>query len=96
MEALDKFTNMLVMAAADGKLSDREIKFLLNRSARWGISETEFSLALTYAMSGEAELRIPADKRERRAMLQDLIRVMGADGQLQPVSDDLALLLAAK
>lgn len=96
MELLDKFTNLLVMAVADGKLSDREIKFLLNRCARWGISESEFSVALGYAMSEKAELRIPAEKRECRALLEDLIRVMAADGKLEDVEKDLFATAAAK
>ena len=96
MQLLEKFTNLLVMAVADGKLSDREIKFLLNRSARWGISETEFSRALQYAMSDKAELRIPTEKRECQALLQDLIRVMAADGKLGIVEKDLFATAAAK
>jgi uncharacterized tellurite resistance protein B-like protein len=96
MELLDKFTNLLVMAAADGSLTEREIKFLLNRSARWGISEREFSRAMEYALSEKAELKIAADRAQRTAMLQDLIRVMAADGDLAEIEKRLFATAAAK
>jgi len=36
MEKIDQFKNLLVMAAADGSLTDREIAFLSDRSQSWG------------------------------------------------------------
>jgi uncharacterized tellurite resistance protein B-like protein len=96
MNLLDKLTNLLVMAAADRSLTEREIHFLLNRSVRWGISEQEFSRALDYACSDEAELRIPANPDERLQMLQDLIRMMAADGNLAEVEKRLFATAAAK
>jgi uncharacterized tellurite resistance protein B-like protein len=96
MTLMDKLTNLLVMAAADGSLNEPEIKFLLNRSARWGISRDDFSQALEYACSRRAELRLPGDRAERIAMLKDLIRVMAADGALTETEKRLFATAAAK
>jgi uncharacterized tellurite resistance protein B-like protein len=90
------FTNLLIMAAADGALTEREIKFLMNRSARWGISEDEVAKAIKFALSDRAELRIPTREPERLAMLQDLIRMMAADGELAEVEKRLFATVAAK
>jgi uncharacterized tellurite resistance protein B-like protein len=95
MRRLEQFTNLLVMAVADGGLSEREFKFLLNRSARWGITDEQFSAALEYACSAQAELRIPVARNARIEMLQDLIRIMGADGSLSEVEKRLFATAAA-
>jgi uncharacterized tellurite resistance protein B-like protein len=96
MNHLDHLTNLLVMATVDGQLTEREIHFLLNRCARWGISQEDFTKALDYACSARAELRIPTDKDERLTMLQDLIRMMAADGKLTEVEKRLFATAAAK
>lgn len=96
MNNLEKFTNLLVMALVDGSLTEREFKFLLSRSARWGITEQEFTRGLEYAGSPGAELRIPARKTERAAMLQDLLRMMAADGDLAAEEKQLFSRVAAQ
>ncbi|MFV1965067.1 MAG: TerB family tellurite resistance protein [Pirellulaceae bacterium] len=96
MNFLQHFTNLLIMAAADGALTEREIKFLMNRSARWGITEEEFSKAVAYALSDKAELRVPTQEPERHSMLRDLIRMMAADGELADVEKQLFAAVAAK
>jgi hypothetical protein len=96
MNLLDKLTNLLVMAAVDRSFTEREIHFLLNRCVRWGISQQEFARALEYACSDEAELRIPPNKEDRINLLQDLIRVMAADGDLADVEKRLFATAAAK
>jgi uncharacterized tellurite resistance protein B-like protein len=96
MRPFDKLVNLLVMAVSDGSINDQELKFLLNRSARWGISKEQLSLAVQYAASEDAELRIPRERRESTAMLEDLIRMMAADGQLDEIEKRLFATAAAK
>ena len=85
MQLIDKLRNLLVMAAADGSLTEREIKFLGDRCRKWEITDLEFSNAIQYALSDKAELTIPPGRNERLSMLRDLILMMAADGKL----DDL-------
>jgi uncharacterized tellurite resistance protein B-like protein len=96
MRKIDKLRNLLVMAALDGKLSEREIRFLTDRCQRWGVSDAEFAGAVAYAMSADAELTIPPRKHDRLRMLQDLVSMMAADGALAEVERNLFALIAAK
>ena len=96
MHLLDKLRNLLVMAAVDGSLTQREIDFLTDRCQHWEISEDEFAAAIRYAISDEAQLSIPATQEERVEMLQDLIRMMAADGQLAEIEKELFATAAVK
>jgi uncharacterized tellurite resistance protein B-like protein len=96
MNRLEQLTNLLVMAVADGSFAEREFKFLISRSVRWGITEAEFSRALDYACSKTAALKIPPGKEDRVVLLRDLIRTMGADGNLSDVEKQLFSVAAAR
>ena len=85
MTFLDKLKNLMIMAFADGSLSQSELEFLSDRSVQWGISQTDFTAAVEFALSDEAELQIPPNKHDRIELLQDLIRTMAADGQLAEI-----------
>ncbi|HUG70377.1 MAG TPA: TerB family tellurite resistance protein [Pirellulaceae bacterium] len=89
MELHAKLRNLLVMAAADGSLTEREIAFLSDRRTRWGVPEDVFADAIRYAISDVAELEIPDSYEERVEMLQDLLRMMAADGNLAEVEKQL-------
>ena len=89
MELHAKLRNLLVMAAADGSLTEREIAFLADRRARWSVPEDVFADAIRYAISDVAEIEIPETHRERVEMLQDLLRMMAADGDLAEVEKQL-------
>ncbi len=89
MELHAKLRNLLVMAAADGSLTEREIAFLADRRKRWAIPEDVFAELVRYAISDVAELEIPEAQEERVEMLQDLLRMMAADGDLAEVEKQL-------
>ncbi|MDA1054293.1 MAG: TerB family tellurite resistance protein [Planctomycetota bacterium] len=89
MELHVKLRNLLVMAAADGSLTEREIAFLTERRERWAVPEDVFANAIRYAISDVAELEIPASHKERVEMLQDLLRMMAADGDLAEIEKKL-------
>ena len=38
MDHQDFFNNLMIMATADGKLTDEEIALLVERAKKWGIS----------------------------------------------------------
>ena len=95
MEPLELFRNLFIMAAADGKLTEDEVQFLSLRSARWGITNAQFTAALKGAHEPGAQLTIPADHEQRRAMLCELVRLMGVDGELATVEKELFAVAAA-
>ena len=96
MDRLEKLKNLFVMAAADGNLSQEEVGFLADRSKRWGLTDDQFTAAIQYAMSPEATLSIPQDKRDRKDMLRDLVRIMAADGELADIEKQLFAIAAAE
>lgn len=89
MELHVKLRNLLVMAAADGSLTEREIAFLSDRREHWAVPEDAFADAIRYAISDVAALEIPESHDERVEMLQDLIRMMAADGHLAEIEKQL-------
>lgn len=96
MNTSDKLRNLLVMAAADGSMTEAEIGFLSDRAKGWSIPEEEFAAAIRYAISDDAQLVVPATREERVAMLQELIRMMAADGELADVEKELFATAAVK
>lgn len=85
MEKRNLFRNLMLLAVADGKLTEEEIAFLSLRSARWGISDSEFQDALRAARRKDAEFVIPPGREARLELLRDMLRMMAVDGQLADV-----------
>ncbi len=85
----------MVMAVADGKVTDEELHLLTSRAVRWGITDDEFESAIEYAQSPGASLAIPAMKSERMELLRELLQMMAADGVLQDIEKQLFAVAAA-
>ena len=96
MKIMDKLRNLLVMAASDGRLSENEIRYLTHRCEKWGLPETALADAISYALSGDAELTVPPRESERLEMLEDLMKMMAADGALAETERDLFAIAAAR
>lgn len=96
MDRLAQIRNLLVMAAADGSLTEREIDFLMDRCKQWSIPDHEFAEAIRYAISAEAQFSIPESLADRQTMLRDLLRMMAADGELAEVEKRLFATAAVK
>lgn len=96
MQHLDHLKNLVIMAAADGTLSEQEIALLVDRCSALGLEEEDLEKAIAFALSGEAKLKFPVDRSEQDQMLADLMRMMAADGKLSEVEKRLFALAAAK
>jgi len=96
MQHLDHLKNLVIMASADGALSESEISLLVDRCSEMGLHESDLGKAVAYALSDEAALKLPTEKQEQLAMMSDLIRIMAADGKLSEVEKRLFALAAAK
>jgi uncharacterized tellurite resistance protein B-like protein len=96
MQELDHLKNLVIMASADGAMTEREIALLVDRCAELGLGEIELEKAVSFALSEKAALKLPTAHSEKIAMLSDLIRVMAADGELSEVEKRLFALAAAK
>ena len=96
MQHLDQLKNLVIMAAADGSLSEREIALLVDRCAELGLGELELEKAVSFALSEQASLKLPTVHAEKIEMLTDQMRVMAADGQLSEMEKRLFAIAAAK
>lgn len=96
MNRIDQLKNLVIMAAADGRLSQSEIALLIDRCAELGLSESDLESAIDYALSEKPTLKLPTTKEEKEDLLTDLLRVMAADGQLREVEKRLFAVAAAK
>lgn len=95
MSHSDMFRSLLLMAAADGRMSEAELQLLSDRATEWGITDDQFEQAIQDAIDGKAELTIPTDPVERNELLKELIRVMAADGRLEKEQKQLFALVAS-
>jgi uncharacterized tellurite resistance protein B-like protein len=95
MEFIDKLKNLMIMAFADGSLTQSELEFLSDRSVQWGLSQTDFTEAVEFALSDKAELQIPPHPKDRIELLQDLMRTMAADGHLAEIEKRVFAMAAA-
>ncbi|XZE19862.1 TerB family tellurite resistance protein [Pirellulaceae bacterium SH449] len=96
MQHLDHLKNLVIMASADGALSEREIALLVDRCSEMGLEEADLGKAVEFALSDQASLKLPKEREEQIAMLEDLMKVMAADGVLSEVEKRLFALAAAK
>jgi uncharacterized tellurite resistance protein B-like protein len=96
VQHLDHLKNLVIMASADGHLSEQEIALLVDRCAALGLDEEDLEKAIGFALSGQAKLKFPIDRTEQNEMLTDLIRMMAADGKLTEIEKRLFALAAAK
>ena len=96
MHQLDQLKNLVIMASADGALTEREIALLVDRCAELGLGELELEKAVSFALSEDASLKLPTVHAEKIEMLTDLIRIMAADGKLSEMEKRLFAIAAAK
>ena len=59
MSKIDLFNNLMILAAADGKVTREEAEYLALKSHFWGISEDEVNAALVGAGSSDSEIQLP-------------------------------------
>lgn len=84
------------MSAADGSLTEQEISLLVDRSKELDLTEEDLEKAIAVAISRQATMVLPKDADQQEAVLEDLIRMMAADGQLAESEKRLFALAAAK
>jgi hypothetical protein len=95
MEAVEKFRNLLIMAAADQRIRTAELRLLADRAAELGICDDEFESAIDAAIAGRAELTVPKNPGQLRDVFKDMIRMMAADGHLAEAEKQLFAVASA-
>ena len=87
---------MLATATADGRISREELLLMADRATAWGITPDQIAHALEGAVNDTSTLDLPSDPNEQRTLLQELIRVIGADGVMHPSEQVLFASLAVR
>lgn len=82
MELTNLFRNLVKLAAADGKFTDEEIRFLVNRAEGWGIGPELFEEVIAEVGTGDNSIRVPESPADREHLLKEMIRLMAVDGEL--------------
>lgn len=96
MEPLQLLRNLMIMATADGRLADEELRWLRERQSAWNITADQFEEALQYAQSGQARLELPELPSERYDLLYDLVALMSVDSDFDPMEMNLFAVIAAR
>jgi uncharacterized tellurite resistance protein B-like protein len=91
-----RLRNLVVMALADGSLGEREVNLVADRCSELGLDAYDLQKAVEFGLGDNAALELPGDPKERESLMQDLIRMMGADGQLDEGEKRLFALAAAR
>jgi uncharacterized tellurite resistance protein B-like protein len=96
MEKTDLFTNLVNLAAADNRFTEEEIRFLVERADRWGISNDEFETIMAGISVGGIQLKIPESHESRVELLKEMIRLMAVDGELAEIEKSLCARASSK
>jgi uncharacterized tellurite resistance protein B-like protein len=90
------FQNLVNLAASDCRFTDEELDFLSERAERWGIGFTEFEAAIGEVSGGQIHIALPESKPGRVQLMQEMIRMMAADGELAEIEKRLCATASAK
>ena len=85
MSRVELFSNLVLLASADGRFTEEEVTYLAQKAEKWDISPDDVETAFAGASTGEAEIIIPESMDERTELLKEMIRLMAVDGHLADV-----------
>ncbi len=98
MDRIALITNLVTMAAADGSFTQRELDLIMGRCKQWDIAEADLSAAIQSVLDnqGNLETNIPETTEACEELIGELVRMMGADGELADAEKELFAVAAAK
>lgn len=96
MDRMQRFENLLSVALADGRLTEREMRLLSERAREWRLDDHQFTVAVNHCLERPGHLRIPDSREERAELLRDALSVMASDGQLMDAEKRLFAFIAAR
>lgn len=94
MDRHQLFVNLVNLAAIDGKFSEEEVQFLVNRAEMWDIPSDEFETALA-GLEHEIQLKLPESKTQRVELLKEMVLLMASDGNLAETEKSLCAAASA-
>ena len=80
-DRLGQIKNLVMLAAADGRVTDSELAVLLAVASRENISPDEFNRVMEDPDS--VTINLPEDEDTKLAYLRDMVALMMIDGELE-------------
>lgn len=80
-ERLGQIKNLVMLAAADGRVTDSELAVLLAVASRENITPDEFNRVMEDPDS--VTINLPEDEDTKLAYLRDMVALMMIDGELE-------------
>ena len=80
-QRLGQLKNLVMLAAADGHLTDSELAVLLDVASRENITPDEFNKVIDDPDS--VNINLPEDEDTKLAYLRDMVAMMMIDGELE-------------
>ncbi|GIW95926.1 MAG: hypothetical protein KatS3mg110_3967 [Pirellulaceae bacterium] len=74
--------NLIVMALVDKRLNESEVELLKEYARLWNVDETTVAQLIKETLEGSSSLEVPMDKNEGLRLLEQMLRMMAADGKL--------------
>ncbi len=90
----EHFANLLIVAYADGKLTQEEIDLLAQRALDYGISEQEIRQMVDNL--DQLKFKIPLNQEEKEEQLTNAIYMSLIDGEIAQKEYDICLKLAQR
>ncbi len=84
-QRLGQLKNLVMLAAADGRLTDSELAVLLAVASRENISPDEFNRVIEDP--DRVTIDVPEDEDTKLAYLRDMVAMMMVDGELEEQVD---------
>ena len=76
------FVCLLLVASADGEVSDEERQKLSGYAKQFGISDKRFAKLLELIAKNEYKLTVPEDEKEKKKIITALVNMAKADGTI--------------
>jgi len=78
------FNNVLLMLAADGAISEPELKFARQIARRWGYAPDKLEGFLSLAKNNQLVMRIPEKPKDREKVYRMMCNAAAADNAIAP------------
>lgn len=82
MERIELFSNLVALAASDGKFMPQEVEYLARKAELWGLDPDDVDSVLIGMQESAQEVTVPPTRGERVELLSEMIRMMASDGEL--------------
>ncbi len=89
-----RLQNMLAIALADGKITNEEIQYIINKARKAGFSTQDLQMLTN--IPANLEPYIPATNKEKEEHIKDLMIIMAVDGTISSEEMGLCKFLAIK